>query len=74
MSNPRGQARLDAIRRYRKAHPGKRICTDRDRQNARERYQEIKASVTTCYLRESRAILAGKDVRGRNKCVKLPGD
>jgi hypothetical protein len=28
----------------------------------------------TCYLKEAKAILAGKDTRGRNKCVKLVGD
>lgn len=27
-----------------------------------------------CYLKEARAILAGKDTRFKNRCQKLPGD
>jgi hypothetical protein len=30
--------------------------------------------ISRCYLNEARAMLAGKNTAGKNKCVKLPGD
>jgi hypothetical protein len=30
--------------------------------------------ISTCYLEEARAMLAGKDTRGKNRCTKLEGD
>ena len=30
--------------------------------------------VSTCYMKEARAILEGKNWRGKNKCTKLIGD
>lgn len=32
------------------------------------------ATVSPCHLAEARAMLAGKNTRGKNRCVKLPGD
>jgi hypothetical protein len=31
-------------------------------------------TITSCYLKEARAMLEGKHWQGKNKCVKLPGD
>ena len=30
--------------------------------------------ISACYLKEARAMLAGKDTRFKNRCQKLPGD
>ena len=30
--------------------------------------------ISACYLKEARAMLAGKDTRGKNRCTKLEGD
>jgi hypothetical protein len=72
MTNPRGQAALNAQRKWRAAHPEARTSTGTPEQK-KARREQIKA-INPCYLKEARAILQGKDVRGRNKCVKLPGD
>lgn len=31
-------------------------------------------TVSSCYIKEARAMLAGKHWEGKNRCVKLPGD
>lgn len=75
MGNPRGQARIEAERRWRAANP--RMPTprnERNREQERKRQEFIKHAINPCYLKEARAILAGKDVRGRNRCTKLLGD
>lgn len=72
MTNPRGQAALNAQRKWRAAHPEARTSGGTPEQK-KARREQINA-ISPCYLKEARAILRGKDVRGRNKCVKLPGD
>jgi hypothetical protein len=72
MTNPRGQAAINAQRKWRAAHPEARTGGGTPEQK-RARREQIKA-INPCYLKEARAILQGKDVRGRNKCIKLPGD
>ena len=72
MTNPRGQSAIDARRKWRAAHPEAKTGGGTPEQK-RARREQIKA-ISPCYLKEAKAILQGKDVRGRNKCVKLPGD
>jgi hypothetical protein len=74
MSNPRGQAKIDAARRYRATHPdATRPRSEEQRRKDARRYQEIVA-INPCYLKEARAILEGKNTKEKNKCVKLEGD
>ena len=42
--------------------------------NKWHREYQITEGKRACYLKEARVMLAGKDVGGRNKCVKLEGD
>jgi len=73
VSTPRGQAAIDARRRWYAKHPEyKRGPVDKEK--AAARLTQIKAAINPCYLTEARAILAGKDVRGKNRCIKLVGD
>lgn len=73
MVNPRGQARIEAQKRWRAAHPEYKPASG-DKERASARIAQIEAAINTCYLKEARAMLEGKDVRGKNRCVKLPGD
>ena len=73
MSTPRGQAALDAKRRWAAKHPEyKRGPGNNEKVDAR--LAQIKAAINPCYLKEARAMLEGKNTRGRNKCVELEGD
>lgn len=71
----------ECARRMRRERYEKGIITPRteeQREHANkkclDRYYQIQSEINPCYLKEARAILQGKDVRGRNKCTKLAGD
>lgn len=75
MGNPRGQAAIDAKRKWTAANPRPSAPYNaHKRELARDREAIKKCAITKCYLKEARAIPAGKDVRGRNRCTKLVGD
>ena len=57
MTNPRGQAALNAQRKWRAAHPEARTSGGTPEQK-RARREQIKA-INPCYLKEARAILEG---------------
>ena len=71
MTNPRGQAALNAQRKWRAAHPEARSSGGTPEQK-RARREQIKA-ISPCYLKEARAILAGTK-RRINRCAHLEGD
>lgn len=63
----------ESARRWKEAHPGYKSPTwDKEKQKARR--EKIAEAINPCYLKEARAILAGKDVRGKNRCAHLEGD
>lgn len=73
MTNPRGQAALDAKRKWAAKHPEyKHTPCSIEKRIARR--AQIEAAINPCYLKEARAMLEGKDTKGKNKCCPLPGD
>ena len=73
MGTTRGQAAIDARRRWRAKHPERKHQTV-NKEKADTRLAQIRSAINSCYLKEARAILEGKNTRGKNKCVKLEGD
>lgn len=71
MTNPRGQAALNAQRKWRAAHPESRTSGGTPEQK-KARREQIKA-ISPCYLKEARAILSGTKKR-INRCTHLLGD
>lgn len=73
MTNPRGQAARDAKRKWAAKHPEYK-SSRWSKEQAASRRAQIEAAINTCYLKEARAMLEGKDTKGKNKCCPLPGD
>jgi len=71
---PYGQvSRSGANKRWREKHPEYRRG-EHNREKEKARIALIDAAINPCYLKEARAMLEGKNTRGKNKCVKLAGD
>lgn len=71
------QCARDAQRKRRKNGLVKLLTDEQREKHAKkctDRYNYIKSVINKCYLKEAHAILEGKDIRGKNKCVKLAGD
>lgn len=67
------KCKVESNRRWLDKHPEYKVKpSDPKKREARIEY--IESSINPCYLKEARAILEGKDVRGKNRCTKLPGD
>lgn len=71
MTNPRGQAAIDARRKWRAAHPEARTGGGTKEQK-KARREQINA-ISPCYLKEARAILTNTK-RRINRCTRLVGD
>ena len=72
MTNPRGQAAINARRKWRAAHPEARTSGGTPEQK-KARREQISAAINPCYLKEARAMLAGTK-RRINRCTHLAGD
>ncbi|MCK9571140.1 hypothetical protein M0R72_19480 [Candidatus Pacearchaeota archaeon] len=71
MGNPRGQAAIEAQRRWQAKHPEyKHVGPTKERQKAR---LDVIKAINPCYLKEARAMLQGTKTR-INRCQKLVGD
>lgn len=66
-------AKNEAKKRWRAKHPDAN-SHKHDPVKQKTRRDHIKAAINPCYLKEARAMLQGKDTRGKNRCVKLTGD
>ena len=61
MTNPRGQAAINARRKWRAAHPEARTGGG-DPEQKKARREQIKA-ISPCYLKEARAIKSTEPIR-----------